>query len=135
MVVTLEGNIAFANAKMADISGYKLEELIGENAARFTPPEFIPHAKKVWQRLGQGRPLRERLEGAVLNKDGEQVPVEGSVKVIEYEGETALAVIVRDITERKRAEEKLKHPQLLSKLSKPSRIQTYSKLPQEIGDP
>jgi len=108
MVVTLEGNIAFANAKMAQLLGCELKELIGEDVMKFTPPKFIPYVEKLRQRVEQRRRVRERLEGAFLNKDGEPVLAEMSMKAIEYEGEPALSVIVRDITKRKRAEEALR---------------------------
>ena len=108
MVVTLEGKIVFANAKMAQLLGCELKELIGEDVMKFTPPKFIPYVEKLRQRVEQRRRVRERLEGAFLNKDGEPVLAEMSMKAIEYEGEPALAVIVRDITERKRAEEALR---------------------------
>ncbi|MBE9501531.1 MAG: diguanylate cyclase [Dehalococcoidia bacterium] len=104
-MVTKGGKVVFANAKMAQILGYKPKELIGEDASKFTPPEFIPYAQKTGQRVEQDRRVRERLEGAFLNKDGDRVPVEMSLKVIDYGGEPALAVIVRDITERKKADE------------------------------
>jgi PAS domain S-box-containing protein len=40
-------------------------------------------------------------------KDGKQMPVEISSRVIEYEGQLAIQSFVRDITVRKQAEEKL----------------------------
>ena len=115
MVLAREGNIVFANTKMAEISGYELKELIGETVFKFTLPEFMPYVQKLRERVEQGRQVRERLEGALLNKDGDRVPIEMSLKVVDYEDEPAVAVIVRDITERKRVEEALRESEELSR--------------------
>jgi PAS domain S-box-containing protein len=108
MVVNWRGKIAFANGKLAEISGYKLKELIGEDAAKLAPPESIPYSLKLARRLEQRRRVRGHLGGALLKKDGERVPVELSLKAIEYEGGPAVALVIRDITERKRAEEEMR---------------------------
>jgi len=107
IVVNLEGKIVFANAKMAKILGYKLEELIGETARKFTPSEFIPHIGEIRQSLEQRRRVREHFEVTLLNMDGNRVSVEVSAKFIEYEGEPAVTAVVRDVTKRKEAEEAL----------------------------
>ena len=104
-MVTKGGKVVFANAKMAQIVGYKLEELIGADAAKLIPPESAPYTQETQRRVQRRRRVRERLEGPLLNKDGERVPVEVSLKVTDYGGEPALSHIVRDITERKQAEE------------------------------
>ncbi len=102
-LVTKRGVIVFANAKIGEMLGYEVKELIGEDGAKFTPPEFIPSLQKLRRRLAQQREVPERVEGAFLNRKGERVPIEMSMTVIDYEGEPANAIIVRDITERKRA--------------------------------
>ena len=103
IVVNLEGKIVFANAKMAKILGYKLEELIGETARKFTPSEFIPHIGEIQQSLEQRRRVRERFEVTLFNMDGNRVSVEASAKFIEYQGEPAVIAVVRDVTKRKEA--------------------------------
>ena len=108
IVVNLEGKIVFANAKMAKILGYKLEELIGETARKFTPSEFIPSIGEIRKSLEQSRRVRERFEVTLFNMDGNRVSVEVSAKFIEYQGEPAVTAVVRDVTKRKEAEEALR---------------------------
>ena len=115
VVVNLEGKIVFANAKMAKILGYKLEELIGETARKFTPSEFIPHIGEIRQSLEQRRRVREHFEVTLLNMDGNRVSIEVSAKFIEYEGEPAVIGIVRDVTKRKEAEESLRESEELTR--------------------
>ena len=47
MVVNWGGKIVFANGKLAEILGYKLKELIGEDAAKVVPPENVPYSLKL----------------------------------------------------------------------------------------
>jgi two-component system cell cycle sensor histidine kinase PleC len=52
----------------------------------------------------------------LLSKNGNKIPIEVNVSLIEYEGKPTVLAIIRDITERKRVDEELvfKHKQLLS---------------------
>jgi len=97
--------IAFANRKFAEILGYSLEELIGQPGAKIVPASEKEHLMELRRRLSGGDTTLQRYETKLLTKTGEEVPVEVSFKLIEYEGWFATAGIVRDITERKRAEE------------------------------
>ena len=100
--------IAFANRKYGEILGYSVEEIIGQPAARFFPATEIEHLLELRTRVRGGDATLQRYETKMLTKTGEEVPVEVSFKLIEYEGWFASASIVRDITERKRAEEELR---------------------------
>ena len=56
------------------------------------------------------------MEGQGLRKDGNEFPMEGSTFVIEIDGECILTVLVRDISERKKMEEKLLQSEKLQSL-------------------
>ena len=98
--------IAFANRKCAEILGYPLEAIIGQPAAKFVPATEIEGLLELRTRVSSGDDTLQRYETKLLTKTGEEVPVEVSFKLIEYEGWFAIAAITRDITERKRAEER-----------------------------
>ncbi len=57
--------------------------------------------------LDSGRPTKP-LEQDILRLDGSLVTVETSAVLCEFEGRTGLQVIVRDISERKRAEDEIR---------------------------
>ncbi|TET38615.1 MAG: PAS domain S-box protein, partial [Dehalococcoidia bacterium] len=104
-----EGEAVFANRRCAEIFGYQLEEIVGQPYGRFVVREVVKIAMEAQGRVrASGQVLPERYETMVLNKGGIEVPVEVSIKRIEYEGRPAFSAIVRDITERKRAEEALR---------------------------
>jgi PAS domain S-box-containing protein len=106
----LTGNLTFFNDSMCRISGISREELMGMNNRQYTDQE---NAKKVYQAFNNvyrtGEPRRE-CDWEIIRKDGSKGYVEASItlqkdssgKPIGFRG------MVRDITERKRAEEALK---------------------------
>jgi PAS domain S-box-containing protein len=108
--VDLAGNFTFSNDSMCRILGYPKEELMGMNDRQYTDKE---NAKKVFQAFNKvyrtGEPRRE-CDWEIIRKDGTKKYVDASVslrrdssgKPIGFRG------IVRDITERKRAEKALK---------------------------
>lgn len=103
-----DGIYQYANRAMADIVGYSVEELTGMNILDTVAPEYRPMiAEKYKSRMG-GRHVPSIYEFQALCKRGQTKDVELSAGLIQYKGEPAFMGIVRDITERKMAEEELK---------------------------
>lgn len=98
----LNGNILAVNDQTCKLLGYDKEELVDLTVDDLVPedsPLFLPDDPE-----GE----IETLEGINTRKDGTKVPVELRGRVIEVEGEKRLLVSIRDITEREKAERKLK---------------------------
>jgi diguanylate cyclase (GGDEF)-like protein/PAS domain S-box-containing protein len=108
--VDLAGNLTFFNDSMCRIWGYPKEELMGMNDRQYTDQE---NAERLFQAFNKvyrtGEPRRE-CDWGIIRKDGTKRYLEASVslrkdasgKPIGFRG------IVRDITERKEAEERLR---------------------------
>jgi two-component system, cell cycle sensor histidine kinase and response regulator CckA len=81
-------------------------EAIGKRITRFIPPEYAPAGEEM-----DGDPisvtLRLRTGTRGRRADGEEFPLEASVSRGEVNRRKFYAVVVRDVTERKRAEEAL----------------------------
>ncbi|HDQ04554.1 MAG TPA: PAS domain S-box protein, partial [Deltaproteobacteria bacterium] len=108
--VDLSGNTIFVNDAMCRIQGYSKEELLGMNNRQYTDPET---AKKVYQEFNEVYRTEKpgkTSEHEIIRKDGSKIWIEASIalrrdaagKKIGFKG------IVRDITERKQAEEELR---------------------------
>ncbi len=100
----IDGNIAAEK-----VMGYKREELIGKNflELKLLPPKMIPKAAKLLTRNIRGKTTGP--DEFILNrKDGMQVPVEISTYPVKIEDKIVVLGIARDITKRKKAEEKIK---------------------------
>ena len=94
-----------ANAAYQDLLGYTSEEIL-----QLTLYDLVPYPRKSMDCYVE-RVLERRSyvsgERRHRRKDGSLVVVEVSANLITYGGREALCIVVRDITERKRAEEEL----------------------------
>ncbi|MGA9362789.1 MAG: PAS domain S-box protein [Bacteroidota bacterium] len=101
------GRVVEANDRAVAAYGYTREELIGRDIRGLVSSMLEP---SVETRMGQ---ITERngmvFESVHQRKDGSVFPVESSSRVIEVEGRKFVQSIVRDITERKSAEETLRY--------------------------
>lgn len=95
-----------ANAVYQNLLGYAPEEIL-----RLTLYDLVPYPREAMD-CYVGRVLEQKSyvsgERRHRRKDGSLVDVEVSANVISYSGEETLCIVVRDITERKRAAETLR---------------------------
>ena len=105
---TLAGIVTSWNPGAERILGYTAREAIGQPMLRFLPPERAPEEADILARIGRGERI-ENFETIRLRKDGARV--EASVTVSPVKDATGRIIgaskILRDITERKQAEEQL----------------------------
>ncbi|MCX5999417.1 MAG: PAS domain S-box protein, partial [Chloroflexi bacterium] len=98
----------FSNNAVEKISGYHVDELQGKPYLHL----LSPRSRDLIVQRNQLRELSQEvpsvLEVEVICKDGTLKPVEVSAGIIRYGGRPAHMAIVRDITERKRAERALR---------------------------
>jgi len=98
-----EGAILDVNENACKMLGYAREELVGATMARVDSAESMRHfPERLEQLLRQGAVV---FEAEHARKDGRLVPVEVSAKVVTREGKGVVQAFVRDIAERKQAEE------------------------------
>jgi PAS domain S-box-containing protein len=100
--------VKYVNPGLAEVAGYTIEELIGTSFADYVHPDDLPKVVDRYKRRMGGEDVTPVYEIAVRRKDGSKVYVEANAGIITYQGKPAELVIVRDLTERKRAEEALK---------------------------
>jgi PAS domain S-box-containing protein len=99
-------SIAYANRSACETLGYERSELIGLDVRRINPARSLENWEEACARLRQGG--QHTFEAEYLRKDGGLFPVETSATIVVHEGQEYAVGIVRDITRRKAAEERLK---------------------------
>ena len=86
--------------------GYTRAELLAMSATDLIAPEYRGMMPGLGSRLIANRCFRAEWED--IAKDGRRIPVDVSATLIELGGQPIAMAVVRDITERKRAEEALR---------------------------
>lgn len=106
-----KGIITEANKQMCTLFGYTLEEMIGMSVHLMLPPHLRHRHAEMVQRFVDGeeteRRMSERSEVTGYRKDGSFFPLDASIAKFRTGGEWTLVITMRDITERKIAEEGL----------------------------
>jgi len=108
---TLEGKIVSANRATERVFGYRLEEILGKHFDKLdmVTSETLPRLQEEFAKAMQGQDCPP-VEFGIRCKDGTINTVEGHLRLVR-DGEQASGVqcIVRNITERRRAEEEAHH--------------------------
>jgi PAS domain S-box-containing protein len=103
LVIHERGRILDANPAFARMFGYELSEVIRMHALDFTAPES---RDLLWQGILSRR--KEPFEALGLRKDGSTLMCELRGRDIPYQERMVTVTAVRDVTERKKAEEALR---------------------------
>ena len=101
----IPGKIIEVNDIACQMLGYTREELLNMSHLDITDPERLDDAHAIREKL-----LAEKhslFELVAVTKDGRKVPVEINAHLFNFKGQPTVFSIARDITERKRAEEKI----------------------------
>jgi PAS domain S-box-containing protein len=107
-----EGNISLWNEAAESIFGYTRAEVTGRQLHSLLGPErHLPQYHKAFPRFretGQGAMLGKTLELRAVRKGGEEFPIELSLSAVKLNGSWHAIGILRDVGQRKRAEEALR---------------------------
>ncbi len=121
LILLKNGRIAYANNKAIQISGFNHSSLLQKNFRKLIHPDYLSMVEARFSARMHVRAVSEahdqhRMEGStnsqsyeitIINKDNHSIPVEITGSRTFWHNNPADVVILRDITERKQAEELL----------------------------
>jgi diguanylate cyclase (GGDEF)-like protein/PAS domain S-box-containing protein len=97
-----DGQVTDANGALARLGGWDASTLGGRRLDQL----FVPEAARLIGQIDAGT-RTEAVETALLRQDGTACPVELLCRPITQDGEPITVVVVRDISERKAAEQRI----------------------------
>lgn len=104
--IDADGNFVFVNDAACKNYGYTKEELLSMKMFQVDPLFSVERWNEHWQEILDRKSFT--IETINQRKDGTSVPIEVTVNLVEYDGKQYNCAIIRDITERKLSEDKLK---------------------------
>jgi len=112
-IITIDNNgkVVSWNRSAEKILGYNKDEILGKLITKIMPERLIPyHEKGIGEVVitGKSKSIGKVIECTAKRKDGLEIPVELSLTSWRIGEENYYTGILRDISERKESEEKLK---------------------------
>ena len=110
------------NAAAEKMFGYTAAEALGQPLDRLLPDRYREAHRRHVEKFGETRVTRRSM-GSLgtlhgLRANGEEFPIEASISQMETGGQRFYTVILRDITERRRTEERLLEQAAMLNLAK-----------------
>jgi PAS domain S-box-containing protein len=109
------GKIIDINDRVTDIFGYTRDDVIGKNFSKLGvfSPKDLPGVLKLFRKAVRGN-VDEIREWPLRHKNGTMIQVEASASLVKKNGKVeGVVAIIRDITERKQAEDERSRSQRL----------------------
>ena len=95
----------YANKRAAELTGYSVPELLEIGLHELVAPDKVKEVADRYMRRLSGKNVPSQYETKIIRKNREIFPAELSSARSAWKGEPASIILIRDITNRKRAEE------------------------------
>ncbi len=108
IAILQHGRTVYRNPAYTQLIGYTVAETMGRTFLESVVPEDRNRIREYYEKCLQGQLVPAQYEVGLLTRDGRRVSMEVKPCVIDYQGQPASMVVMRDLTERTRSEEALR---------------------------
>ncbi|MGD8814748.1 MAG: PAS domain S-box protein [Anaerolineales bacterium] len=108
IIADSQGKHLFVNRRMAEITGYSIDELLSIGIEEITLPEEIRKYKRRYKQRIKGEVVPSQYERAIVRKNGTIVQTEITTTTTQWQGQACGLAILHDITERKLTAERIR---------------------------
>ncbi len=110
IAIHFEGKVIYINEACRRImEAEKKEDLVGKPVLSFVHKNFQNFVKERMEKLLEGKILKNLVEEIFITLKGREIFVEVAASPIPYQGKKAILVVFRDITQKKKIEDKNNH--------------------------
>lgn len=140
-VITIDeqGIVTGWNPHAEQIFGWKSDEMIGQSlTTTIIPPQYREaheHGLRHYTASGTGPVLNQRIEITALDRSGREFPIELAITPMHLDGRTIFSAFLRDITERKQAEDTLRRSQAAAESANRAKTEFLANMSHEIRTP
>ncbi len=100
--------LKYVNPQLAEMLSYRVEDMMDTNFGRYMHPDQFGEMARLYARHLSGERGMGIFETVLIDASGNRVVVEINGSIVTHEGRESTLIMVRDITQRKRAEEALR---------------------------
>ncbi|MEL6924699.1 MAG: PAS domain S-box protein, partial [Bacteroidota bacterium] len=134
-----KGHVVEWSQQATRIFGYIREEAMGKNMGELIVPEAHREAHEKgmrhFLRTGEGPVLGNRIEITAIDKNQREFPIELSISPIKIDGHYFFSGFIRDITDRKKAEQELISAKQAAEQAQQAEQQFLANMSHEIRTP
>lgn len=109
ITMDLEGLVVDWNRRAEEMFGWSYDEVVGNPLVDLIIPDHyrLQHLDglRLYKSTGKGRVINQKLELTALRRNGHEFPIELVVTKVEWKQQTIFNAFVRDVSDRKEAEQ------------------------------
>jgi PAS domain S-box-containing protein len=126
IVIVQDQLIKLVNLRLVNMVDATREDVIDTHIMDYIHPDEMERSIDMYKRRMAGEDVPGVYDSALKHKDGRRIEVEVSGGIISFNGKPADLVLIRDITERKKAEEERRN--LESRLQRAEKMEAIGQL-------
>ncbi|MCA9872725.1 MAG: PAS domain S-box protein, partial [Anaerolineales bacterium] len=107
LVLIQAERFVYLNSRFAEMLGYRIADLQDMPFLDFVHPQDLSIVTDHYQRRMAGEPVPARYECGLLHRSGQRISVELNAGIVEFQGQPADLVFLRDVSDHKRAQKRM----------------------------